>query len=109
LPDRRIVRAPRRRGPRELAHAVAALRRRSAPPTLLARVQDRWADAVGPAVAAESDPIAERGGTVTVGCRSSVWAAELSLLAPTIQEQLNEVLGGDGKVAALRFAVRPLP
>jgi predicted nucleic acid-binding Zn ribbon protein len=97
----------RRRGPRELAHAVSALRSELAPPSLLAEVQERWRAAVGERVAAQAEPVAERRGVVTVSCRSAVWAAELNLLAPQLQRALNEALGGGRSIGGLRFVTRP--
>jgi predicted nucleic acid-binding Zn ribbon protein len=35
-------------------------------------------------VAAEAEPLSERAGTLTVTCRSAVWASELQLLAPDL-------------------------
>jgi predicted nucleic acid-binding Zn ribbon protein len=82
----------RRLAPRPLALARDDLRVRLAPATPLAAVQRAWADAVGPAVAAEATPVAERDGIVTVSCRSGVWAQELDLLAPDVVERLNAAL-----------------
>ncbi len=84
-----------------LAGAVADV----APHTLLARVQSCWKETVGEAVAAEAQPVSERGGTVTVSCGSAAWAHELELLAPELLGRLNEGLGGPSgvQVAALRF------
>jgi predicted nucleic acid-binding Zn ribbon protein len=84
----------RRSAPRPLALALEDLRDRLAPATPLAAVQRAWADAAGPVVAREATPISERGGVVTVACRSAVWAQELDLLAPTILEGLNARLEG---------------
>lgn len=97
----------RRTAPRRLAAALDDFVDDRAPPTLLARVQRCWGEAVGPAVAAEAEPAAERGGTLTVACRSAVWAAELELLAPELIEGLNEALAApDGaRVTALRVRV----
>jgi predicted nucleic acid-binding Zn ribbon protein len=64
-------------------------------------VQSVWAEAVGPAIAREAQPVGERGGTVTVACTSSVWAQEIGLMAPALCTALNERLG-DGRVTALR-------
>jgi predicted nucleic acid-binding Zn ribbon protein len=100
------ARGARRRGPRQLAGALRSLRREVAPPTLLAQVQERWAAAVGPRVADQAEPIGERAGVVTVGCRSSVWASELALLAPDIQASLNAALGAGRSVSGLRFVTR---
>jgi predicted nucleic acid-binding Zn ribbon protein len=91
----------RRRAPVPLAGAVEALASRLEPQTPLSAVQRAWPGAVGPAVAAEARPVAERGGVVTVQCRSSVWAHELTLLAPDLVRRLNEALGG-GRVTELR-------
>ena len=77
-----------------------------APAGTLAWVQACWSDVVGPAIAAESEPVAERDGVVTVSCRSAVWAQELTLLSGDLLERLNGALeaGGGGRpVGALRF------
>lgn len=105
MADRRD--AGRRRGPRELSEALVDLRRQAAPPTLLARVQERWSDAVGARVAEEAEPVGERDGVVTVSCRSAVWTAELSMLSETLLEGLNERLDEGRRVLALRFTTRP--
>jgi predicted nucleic acid-binding Zn ribbon protein len=91
----------RRRVPRPGALAFARLASELAPATPLAAVQGAWADAVGPVVAAEAEPVAERGGVVTVACRSAVWAQELDLMAPDLLARLNDRLAGV-EVAALR-------
>ena len=103
MPDR----TPQRRGLRELAHAMADLRREAAPPTLLAKVQERWSGAVGSSVAAQAMPVSEHDGVVTVACRSAVWASELSMLSETLLESLNGHLAGGRRVRALRFTTRP--
>ena len=46
----------RRRDPRPVGHAVAALADRLAPQTLLAEVQRVWGQAVGEVVAAQAEP-----------------------------------------------------
>lgn len=101
----------RRRGPRPIAAALELLGHETAPPTLLARVQASWADVVGPAIAAEAQPVAERAGTITVACRSAPWASELELLAPDLLEKLNDALGDpEGRPAkGLRARVGRLP
>jgi predicted nucleic acid-binding Zn ribbon protein len=72
------------------------------PATTLARVQGCWADAVGDLVSAEAQPVSERDGTVSVSCRSSVWAQELELLGPELVEKVNAALG-DEALSRLRF------
>ena len=84
----------RRRAPVPLAGAVEALARRLEPVTPLAAVQRVWPEVVGPAIAAECEPVSERAGAVTVACRSSVWAQELTFMAPDLAERLNAALGG---------------
>ena len=80
----------------------------AAPAGLLARVQAAWPEVAGPVVAAEAEPVSERGGVVTVACSSAVWAQELELLAGDLAARLNDRIGsagGDSRVAQLRFAV----
>ena len=91
----------RRRAPRPLALALAPLAEAATPATTLARVQAAWAAAAGPVVAAEAEPVAERDGVVTVRCSSSVWAHELSLLAPRLVEALDST--GPSGARSLRF------
>ena len=94
----------RRSAPRPMAAALARLREEAEPATVLARVQAAWSEAVGPAIAAEADPVAERGGILTVACRSAVWAQELELLARELLGRLNEALGAgaEGPLSELR-------
>lgn len=91
----------RRRAPRPVSEALESLTRQLAPATGLAAIQSVWTEAVGPAVAAEARPVSERGGTLTVACRSAVWAHELDLMAPELTERLNDALG-ERRVEALR-------
>jgi hypothetical protein len=99
--------SPKRRGPRPLSSALRVLRDDLAPATLLADVQRAWPEAVGPAVAAEARPVAERAHVVTISCSGSVWAQELDLMAPAIIERLNGALRA-GEITRLRcIAVDP--
>jgi predicted nucleic acid-binding Zn ribbon protein len=91
----------RRAAPRPLSFALEGLRARLEPPTPLAAVQREWPKVAGAAVAREAAPVSERGGTVTISCRSAVWAQELDLMAPEFVERLNQALGGP-VVASLR-------
>jgi predicted nucleic acid-binding Zn ribbon protein len=92
-----------RRRPHDLSGALERMQEELAPPGLLATVQRRWRPAVGERVAEEAVPVSERAGVVTVRCRSSVWAAELTMMAETLRSKLNESLGEDRQVRALRF------
>jgi predicted nucleic acid-binding Zn ribbon protein len=95
-----------RRVPRRAAGAVAALVEDLAPASGLAALQRAWPAAVGELVAAQAHPSAERHGVVTVTCASSVWAQELTLMAPDLVERLNGALGSD-MVRELRFRAAP--
>jgi predicted nucleic acid-binding Zn ribbon protein len=99
---------PYRRGLRPLAPAVDRVRDELAPQTLLAEVQRVWPDAVGPSIAAEARPSAERSGVLTVSCSASVWAQELDLMAPAILKQLNGLLRR-GQLSRLRCIAVPPP
>ena len=85
-----------RRAPRSLETALGALADDLAPQTLLAEVQRAWPAAVGPAIADQAEPTAERAGVVTISCAASVWAQELDLMAPQIMQRLNEALPTGG-------------
>jgi hypothetical protein len=64
-----------------------------------------WRKAVGPRIADRARPIALERGVLVVKVATSVWANELSLLAP----QLVEKLAASGvEVKSLRFRVGPL-
>jgi predicted nucleic acid-binding Zn ribbon protein len=65
------------------------------PATTLARVQEIWERAAGPAIAAAARPTREREGVLTVSCEASVWAQELELIAPELIPRLNAALGGE--------------
>jgi len=89
------ARPGRRAGPRPLAGALSNLTAALAPATPLARVQELWPQAVGPAIAGAARPVAERDGVVTVACEAAVWAAELELLGPELIPRLNALLDGE--------------
>jgi predicted nucleic acid-binding Zn ribbon protein len=100
----------RHRGaPRRLGSALAPAARRARPRTLLAAVQEAWPRVAGAAVAAEAAPVAERGGLVTVACRSATWAQELDLLQVDLIQRLNAAVseadpnGREAPVSRLRF------
>jgi predicted nucleic acid-binding Zn ribbon protein len=101
----------RRRAPRPLSAALESFGAGAEPQTVLARVQAAWPEAVGPAIAAEAQPLSEQGGKLVVACRSATWASELELLAPDLLAKLNEALGGSGggPLTTLRAKVGKLP
>jgi predicted nucleic acid-binding Zn ribbon protein len=98
-----------RRGPRSIGGAVGLLADRLAPATVLAEVQRVWPDAVGPTIAREAEPTAEREGVLTVSCAAAVWAQELDLMGPEIVARINTALGAadGGPVRSLRCQAAP--
>lgn len=100
--------SPQRRGPRPVAFALERMRGELAPETLLAEVQQVWAQAVGEGIAAEATPTAERAGVLTVSCAAAVWAQELDLMGPAIVERLNGALRR-GAISRLRCVSLPPP
>ena len=87
--------------PRPLAAVLESLTASLAPITTLARVQEVWERATGPAIASAAQPVSERDGVLTVRCEASVWAQELDLMAPELLRSLNAALGAE-LVHALR-------
>ena len=79
--------------PRPASQALRAALERSAPRTDLAAAQTVWSDAVGEAIAAAAEPVAEQDGVLTVRCQSATWAQELSLMEGELLKRLGERLG----------------
>jgi predicted nucleic acid-binding Zn ribbon protein len=96
-----------RRRPQELRTALDRWQAQIAPPDLLSTAQSHWREAVGAEVAEEAWPDRERGGALTVRCRSAVWAAELTMLEEALLRQLNERLPKERQVRALKFTAAP--
>jgi predicted nucleic acid-binding Zn ribbon protein len=53
----------------------------------------RWAEIVGPELAAHTRPVSFRDGEVTVAADSTAWATQVRLLAGVLIRRLNEELG----------------
>jgi predicted nucleic acid-binding Zn ribbon protein len=92
----------RRRTPRPAGAALRGALEGAAPKTALAEAQTVWAEACGEAIAAESRPVAERDGVITVACRSATWASELDLMQGELLGRLNGALR-EHRVERLRF------
>jgi predicted nucleic acid-binding Zn ribbon protein len=90
-----------RYAPRSLATALEQFTGSLAPASRLARVQEVWEGAVGPAIASSSRPTAEHDGVLTVTCEASVWAQELDLMASELIPRINAALGA-GDIVSLR-------
>jgi predicted nucleic acid-binding Zn ribbon protein len=82
-----------RPAPRPLSLALEGLATTLAPVSTLARIQEVWERAAGPAIAAAATPTAERAGVLTITCSAAVWAQELDLMAPELLNRLNAALG----------------
>lgn len=90
------------RGPRRLGESLEQFVSDESPRTLLAEVQTAWPRACGEAIAANSAPVAERDGAVTIACSSGAWAEELELLTDQLRIRVEAIVGV-GRVARLRF------
>ena len=66
-------------------------------PVAVGGVEGRWAEIVGPEIAAHCAPEGFDQGVLTVRADSSAWATQVRLLAATLVRRLNEELG-DGTV-----------
>jgi predicted nucleic acid-binding Zn ribbon protein len=84
-----------RLAPRPLSAIVGELTTTLAPASTLARAQQVWERAAGPAIAAAASPTAERDGVLTVTCEAAVWAQELDLMAGELIARLNAALASD--------------
>jgi predicted nucleic acid-binding Zn ribbon protein len=96
----------KRRAPRRARGALAAVVDALAPASGLGSLQRAWPEAVGEVIAAQAHPSAERDGVVTVTCSSSVWAQELTLMAPELTSRVNAAIGAES-VGELRFRAAP--
>jgi len=61
----------------------------------------RWAEIVGPELAAHTRPVSFADGELVVATDSTAWATQVRLLAGTLVRRLNEELG-DGTVARVK-------
>jgi predicted nucleic acid-binding Zn ribbon protein len=91
----------RRAAPRPLSSALCELTSALAPASTLARAQQVWELAVGPAVAAAAVPTAEHDGVLTITCAAAVWAQEIDLLEGQLVPALNAAMG-QARITALR-------
>jgi len=68
----------------------------------VSQVVERWAQVVGPQIAAATQAEAVNSdGTLWVRVASSAWANELSLMAPRILAKLNQ--GRHGQIKEIRW------
>ena len=65
-------------------------------------MQEAWPEACGAAIAANSEPVAERDGAVTIACASGAWAQELELMGDELRARIDALVGAE-RVLRLRF------
>jgi predicted nucleic acid-binding Zn ribbon protein len=63
------------------------------PRVAVAAVFGRWAEIVGPQVAAHTNPEAFDDGELVVTADSPAWATQMRLLAPQVLKRLGQELG----------------
>jgi len=95
----------RRRAPRPASPALRAALEQAAPKTRLGAVQSVWDGVVGDGIAAVTEPLAEREGTIVIGCADPVWAQELDLMQAQLLDRLKERLG-DEAPESLQFRLK---
>jgi predicted nucleic acid-binding Zn ribbon protein len=67
-------------------------------------VVPEWAERVGPAIAAVTEPLRTSRGTLVVAVRSSAWLMELKLMEREIVRRLN-VGRTSGRIEGIRFVM----
>ena len=66
---------------------------------------DRWADIVGPQLAAHARPVRLSSGVLVVGVTEPAWATQLTYLEAELLGKFREVLG-DGVVERVEVRLR---
>jgi predicted nucleic acid-binding Zn ribbon protein len=61
----------------------------------VARIAERWEEAVGPEIARHCRPTGLRGSVLEASVDSSVWCQQLQLQAPSMLEALRTTFGDD--------------
>ncbi len=64
-------------------------------------IMGRWAEIVGPDIAAHVTPLTFTGGVLTVQADSTAWATQMKLLASSVLSRVEEEIG-TGAVAELK-------
>ena len=72
----------------------------------IGQLRERWAEVVGPEVAARSTPVALNAGVLSIRTDGAAWASELTLLQRSIAEKVDSYLGG-GVVREVRVSAGP--
>lgn len=69
-----------------------------------AGVVPEWAERVGPAIAAVTEPLRTSSGALVVAVKSSAWLSELKLMEREILRRLNEGRQ-KGRIQRIRFVM----
>lgn len=64
-------------------------------PFLRWKIWKKWPELVGPTVAAASEPVAFRDGTLAIWVKSAAWMQQLVFAREQIRVTLNQKLGAD--------------
>ena len=63
------------------------------PVSITSQLAARWAEVVGPVMAANTRPIEVRDGTLVIGCDEAAWAAQIGWMERQILAQLRGLFG----------------
>ncbi|MGQ0813230.1 MAG: DUF721 domain-containing protein [Gemmatimonadota bacterium] len=91
-------------GPKQVREALAKYLEKSGLGEQIeaASVVPEWADRVGPAIAAVTEPLRVSQGTLVIGVRSSAWMNELKLMERDILARVNSGRSR-GRIEKIRF------
>ena len=83
--------------PRNLGESLDGLARRLGAPAAssMSAVFTKWADAVGPSIAAHARPVGLHDGVLTVAVDDPAWASQLRFLANELVAKVASVAGSD--------------
>jgi predicted nucleic acid-binding Zn ribbon protein len=78
-----------------------------APKVEAAAVIPEWAERVGPAIAAVTEPLRVSDGTLVVAVRNSAWLMELNMMKGDLMRHLNagKAAKGTGRVEQIIFVM----
>ena len=96
--------------PRRVGASLDHVTRRIGAPSaaVVEAVFSRWAEVVGPGVAANARPVSLANGVLVVGADDPAWASQLRYLAGELLSRLEHVVG-PGSVRRIDVRVQPRP
>jgi predicted nucleic acid-binding Zn ribbon protein len=74
----------------------------------IGRLAARWADVVGPRLAAESAPVSLDQGVLVVAATTGPWGAQVRFLADQIRRRAEDAIGA-GSVVRVHVVIRDDP